>query len=321
MLLLGLVGCLVSGPEVEARPQKQVTKERREAQTLVKQGVRKLREGDYVSALDLFSRAYALFPSHKIQFNLAQTYSELGRHLDAIGAYEAFLAGLARDTPEAVRRLAQGRIKELFDRIALVTLRCEEPEAAVTVDGQAMGRTPLGAPLRLMPGPHSVVVRKEGFLDVVWNVEVKAGERLVREVRLERPRSKVVEVPVVYRTVRKRPKGLPLLWTSVAFTAAATITVAITGGLSLREQELAKDVDKPWSERVAVADRGKMLQRSTDGLLIVTGVVAAGALAWYLLVVRPSTGTERVRVTDPPKVTLTPAAGPQGAALDLAVSF
>jgi hypothetical protein len=322
-LLVGATALSLLGPprEVEARRGRtaRVTQQRRQAQALVKQGVRKLREGDYVVALDLFSRAYALYPSPKIQFNLGQTYTELGRYLDGLRAYETFLVRLPPRTSGAVQRLTRDRIAELMRRIAVLTLECAEPGAAVTVDGQAQGHTPLSAPLRLMPGPHSVVVRKEGYLPVVWNLQLEAGQRLTRRVRLERPRPKVVQV--VWKTVRKPRKGLPLLWAGVAVTAAAALTAAITGGLALREQDFAKDVDKPWSERVAAADRGRALQRATDGLLIATGVLAAGALAWFLVVVRPSGGTERVRISAATRVTLTPALGPRGAAARLSVSF
>jgi hypothetical protein len=296
-----MAGALGGAPQSEARRRPRVNKadpEKARAQALVKDGVRKLRDGDYVTALDLFSKAYALFPSPKIQFNLGQTYTELGRYLDALKAYEAFRAQTPAGTSKEVLRLVEERIADLMRRVVVITLECAEPEAIVVVDGQPRGQTPLGEPIRLMPGPHSVVLRKDGFLPAVLNLKLQAGQQETLKVSLERPKPKVVQV--VWQTRRKPRKGLPVLWSGVAVTAAAAITAAVTGGLAMKEESIAKDVERPWTTRVAAADRGRALQRATDGLLIGAGVVALGTLVWYLVVVRRSGGTEKVRISPPP---------------------
>lgn len=264
------------------------------ATALVKLGVVKLREGDYVAALELFTSAFKIYPSPKIQFNIGQTYKELGRYLDAIGAYETFLRDAPADYSEALRNLARDNIRELFRKIVILEVKVSVKGARISVDGRPRGVSPLKEPLRLMPGAHSMVVKKEGYVTAVVDLQLGAGKRVTRTVTLHKPRPKVVQV--IWKTLRKPKKGLPVLWTGVALTGAAALGAAITGGLALMEVKRMNDLDLPLAERRAAAAQGKRYQLATDGLLLGAGVVALSTLIWYLVYVRPSGGTERVRV-------------------------
>ena len=55
-LVVGIGGALPSAEARRGRRHGRVSKERSKARKLVKQGVAKLREGDYVAALELFTR-------------------------------------------------------------------------------------------------------------------------------------------------------------------------------------------------------------------------------------------------------------------------
>jgi tetratricopeptide (TPR) repeat protein len=318
-VVLSLLALVTLASPVAAKARRadsRVSKERQQARKLVKQGVVKLREGDYVTALDLFSRAFKVFPSPKIQFNIGQTYKELGRYLDAIGAYEKFFKDAAQDTSPALKKLARDNIQDLLRKIAIVTIQVSVDGATVSVDGKARGVSPLGAPLRLMPGSHSVVVKLTGYETVVVNLKLEANARLTRRITLQKPRPKVVNI--IYKTVRKPKKGLPLVWTGIALTCAAGITAAVLGGLALKEQKRMDDLSLPLAERRDAQELGRRYQLSTDGLLIGTAVVAVATLVWYLAYVRPSGGSERVRVTPRGKAaTVVPRLTPGGGGLTI----
>ncbi len=284
-------------------------KAKKKAVILVKRGVRKLREGDYVAALELFSNAHKLYPSPKIQFNIGQTYKELGRYLDAIGAYEIFERDAPSGTSEALRKLARDNIRELLGKISLLRVRVSQEGARITIDGQPRGVSPLNKPLRLMPGSHSMVVKKRGYATIVVDLQLRAGQRVARTVTLFAPQPKVVKV--IWKAIRKPTKGLPVLWTAVAIVASAGLVAAVTGGLALVEDKRVHDLDLPLAERQAAAVRGQRYQYATDGLLLGAGVTAVSALIWYLLVVRPSGGIERVRV-EPAKGAVVPFIAPGG---------
>jgi tetratricopeptide (TPR) repeat protein len=330
LLLLAFALTTPAGLDARPRPRADPEKARRdEARKLLKAGGRLLADGYYVGALAKFEEAYQVFPSPRIFFNYGQVYTELGRYLDAIVAFERFLAEAVGDAPpKELRELeaaARKAITDLEARIAVLTLTVNEPGAQVSVDGARIGVTPLPRPIRLMPGSHSIVVAKEGFVTGVLELKLEAKDRVERAVSLAKPRPKVVQVQVkvIYKTVRKPRRGLPVLWSGVALTAAAGLTAAILGGLALREDKIVHASGSTLAEKRAAADRGKRYQQATDGLLLATGVLAAATLTWGLVVVRRSGGTERIRITEPgePRLTVLPVLGPQGAGVQLGLRF
>lgn len=269
---------------------------RSQALKLVKIGVRLLRGGYYVGALEKFKKAYELYPSPKIFFNIAQTQKELGRYVRAIQAYEKFLKKAPKDTSKDLLVLAKERIEDLRKAIAVLKIEISQPNAEVTVNGTLYGTSPLNDPIRLMPGTHTLVIKKKGYNTEAMDIKLKAGQTISRHVILERPKQKLVEKAIVYKTIDIPPKGLALLWTGMAVTAVAGITASVLGGLALREEKKMGDSSLSISERLEAADRGDLYAKLTDGFLISGGVLAIGTLCWYLFYVRPSGGTKRIRV-------------------------
>jgi tetratricopeptide (TPR) repeat protein len=278
-----------------ANPEKPKTN-RNKARKLLKIGVRLLRNGYYVGALDKFKRAYALYPSPKIYFNIGQTQKELGRYVKAIEAYERFIANAPADTPKELMELAKKRLAELQNRIGVLKLTIAQAGAQVTINGKPCGRAPLKGPVRLMPGTHSLVVKKKGYTTTAVDIRLRAGQRVSRKIRLKRPQKELVKVQVVYKTVKIPKKGVAVLWTATAVSAAAGLAASILGGLALREEKKMKDTSLSISARRDAADRGDKYAKATDGLFISGGVLAVGTLFWYLFYVRPSGGEKRVRV-------------------------
>src|SRR5262245_37367876 len=64
-----------------------------EAQALLSQGTDLYDRGDYAAALEKFTAAYQVFPSPKLWFNIGQANRDLGRPVEALDAFERFLAG------------------------------------------------------------------------------------------------------------------------------------------------------------------------------------------------------------------------------------
>ena len=67
------------------------------ATALLLQGNKKLDAGVYLEALQLFKKAYRIYPSPLLHFNIAQTYNELGKFLDALTHYELFVKKVKED--------------------------------------------------------------------------------------------------------------------------------------------------------------------------------------------------------------------------------
>jgi len=269
---------------------------RARAKALVVQGVAQLQLGDYLKALARFREAYAIYPSPKILFNVAQTLVELGRKVEAMEAYQRFLRRAPRDTARRLLHLARQRVQKLKAELGTLYVDVNEPGASVLIDGREVGLSPMDVPVRLVPGAHLVVVQKKGYLTATAKVTVAAGQRRTHRVVLKEPSRKVVVKRVVYREVHKPRKGWPLFWAGVGVTTALSVAMAVTGGLTLYEQRVLDDPSRSVARRKSAVDRGRALQWATDGLLIAAGATAVFTTVWGLVVVLRSGGVERVPV-------------------------
>jgi len=128
------------------------------ARARLEEGAQRLAAGDNAGALSDFEEAYRLYPSPKIQFDIGLANFRLGRNPAAYRAFERFLTGAADAAPEAVTG-ARARLEVLRPKIASVAVVCPRAGLAVSVDDTTVGRTPLGEPLYLEPGPHRIETR------------------------------------------------------------------------------------------------------------------------------------------------------------------
>lgn len=155
-ILLALLGVgLSSGPAHAETAREKAVK-------LLKEGSDLYTKKDHKGALDRFQRAYQLFPSFKIHYNLAMVHNDMGQQVKAAQHFELFLKG--EGASPALVKTARARFSVLRQRLASVTLSCVEKGAVVVVDGKEVGKTPLETKLYLSPGKHTVVVTKEGHV-------------------------------------------------------------------------------------------------------------------------------------------------------------
>jgi hypothetical protein len=138
----------------------------------------------YTEALAAYERALRLWENPAIEFNAARCLIYLDRVLEA---YDHLTRSLAYgDAPfdPGVYDEAILNQKLLRAQLSEVTVEVSEPNATVTIDGNAI--VP-GEPRLLMLGAHQVVVGKDGFSTVTRRVELAAGTNPHLTFRLERP--------------------------------------------------------------------------------------------------------------------------------------
>lgn len=157
--------------------------------------------GDNAAALAKFREADALVPAPTLKVRMAKCLDRLGRMHEAAERYREVIAlelkpwsprvhREARD--EAVESLA--RLLEETPKLTVMLAPTTDARAVVTVDGKAMAG-PVGQPLSLDPGQHSLVLTS-GALKSERTVTLERGrsERVVLE--LPRPVVNPVAVPV-----------------------------------------------------------------------------------------------------------------------------
>ena len=170
----------------------QNTDNRTAARSLLQEGAHLYDQGDYQGALGKFQQAHLRFQSPKIFFNLGQAFRGLSRNVEAIEAFERFLAE-AKDASPDYQERARAQVTELSGKVARVAVGCNRPRAMVTIDDKQKGTTPLEKPIAVDPGAHR--------LTIVW-------ERENKSVAFTAAPGQVV--PLVIDFEERKPAPLPI---------------------------------------------------------------------------------------------------------------
>jgi hypothetical protein len=237
--LLAQAAPQVANPEAKAR-----------AQALLKEGAQHYQQGAFADALEKFEQAYAVFPSPKLLFNIGQASRELGRPVDAINAFEKFLAQAPDAAPELLTE-ARRSVEELAPKIGKLLIDCTLAGAEITVDGRQVGWAPLVDMIRLAPGNHQVTAIHPSATPAIQNVIVNAGSV---ETVVMRPQPISVAAPV-----SPAPAPAPAS-TSAPATAPPP----------------AVDLQTAWPPAQAAADNGWWLGRKWTWVAAGSTVVFAG---------------------------------------------
>jgi hypothetical protein len=163
VLLIAQAGADTAGADARAK-----------AQTLLKEGARLYEQGALVPALEKFNQAYEEFPSPKLLFNIGQASRDLGHAVEAMDAFERFLAE-ATDAPDDRINEAKTSVATLEGKLGKLKIECEVPGADIGLDGKLIGKSPLPRLVWAQPGRHQVTAEKRGFLPAIEDVEVKAS--------------------------------------------------------------------------------------------------------------------------------------------------
>src|SRR5512141_1991813 len=91
------------------------------ARVLAQEGAQLFEKNDLPGALDKFKQAYDKFPSPKLFLNIGQALRGLGRNVEALAAFERFLAEAKDAGPEFIE-LASTQVAELGALLARVVV-------------------------------------------------------------------------------------------------------------------------------------------------------------------------------------------------------
>ncbi len=230
-LALALIGGVATPAIGLAAPAPGAAADAREgARRLLVEGAALYEQGEFAAALRKFEAAHAAFPSAKIFFNFGQAYRGLARHVDAIEAFDRFLAE-APEADEELRAAARRYLAELEPTVGALEVSAGTPGAELFVDGRRVGTLPLRRPVRLAPGPHQLSLEKAGHLPRATRVEVAPGSR-VRVAGALTPVGRAAPSPAAGRALAAAgpaaDAGAPLhrrwwVWTLVGAVAAGSV--------------------------------------------------------------------------------------------------
>lgn len=181
--LVATVGLLAAAPGVGA-PAKAPVAAESEAARLKKQGDQAMLDLRYEDALEAYARSYALEANPALHYNRARALEALGRHAEALGAYEAF----ERDAPPALRaKVPQlgDHVAEVRKRVSTLTLNVTPAGARVHLRDVVLGNAPFTSPIRVNAGKATLEVTAEGHAPWRKELDLPGGGALVVDVDLK----------------------------------------------------------------------------------------------------------------------------------------
>lgn len=271
-----------------------------EAQRRLDQGAALYARGDLPGALEQFQRAYAAYPSPKLWFNIGQVQRDLGQAVDAMEAFERFLAA-GSDAPSEAVDVAHAAVDELRQRLSRLHIDCPTQGARIDLDGVAVGETPLSVDRWLWPGKHVVSAMGNAAATTTTEIDLRPGEgqTVVLQWNAQAPpalgstegedRTSPTRVPSL--TSHPRPRGwLGRKWTWVAGgLAVASAAGAITFGVLMQAKydQLDKSCGSASATRPGCSPSDiHTLDLRKDTANVLWGVAGAAALTagvlWFV---------------------------------------
>jgi hypothetical protein len=241
-------------------------------------GVELYGEGDKKAAVEEFKRAYEMQPNFRNLLNIAQIQVQVEDWPGAYVSFQRYLAdGGSKVTPER-RTQVEDELKKLLAHVAVVTVTAADNDVDVTLDGKAVGKTPLDKPLILAAGAHTLVAKKEGRPDVERKGDL-AGEITVA---LDPGTAPPAAPPPAKAPAPTGPAPAPAhdkhgsssgaTWIGWGVTGALGVGTVVTGVLAAKATSSYDDKLKTFGVARSDLDSAQGKART---LVIVTGGLAA----------------------------------------------
>lgn len=218
---------------IQAQPSRQ------RANKLFQEGRALYSKSKYSEALTRFQGANRLFPSYKIDVSIGFCLDVLHRSPEAAQYFERFLAHPQSRENAALLKRVQGRLKKIRSILGTITLTTKTRGAIISVDGRAVGRTPLRHRIYLPPGTYFVTVEKSGRMLMEKSITLEVGEHYWDTIEARRgsvprysKRPRKYRVEQVEPPPPESPEYTPWykevwVWGVIGGVAAGTIAVVV----------------------------------------------------------------------------------------------
>jgi hypothetical protein len=235
-----LFGSLLAAPSLSAQTSETA---RNEARERFDRGLRLFNQGDAAGALAEFLRANELSPHPLVLYNVALVYEALAKPVQAVDTAERVLSQPGNLSTDRVAKLQSLRTEQAA-RIGTLELVVNAPGAAVDLDGEAVGTTPLSGPVRLATGSHLLSVISRDHLPVRRTLLVASGAKLVETINLEPLNGRLAHLTLVTRVpdaqvlVDGQPAGLTPLPASLALAPGTRQIELVRAGYQTARQSV-----------------------------------------------------------------------------------
>ncbi len=142
-------------------------------------------DGDYAGAALKFQRAYEESKDPRLLWNQAAAEKNLRRYVKVTELVERYIRESGDKLTEQDRADAQALLDTVKTFICDVTFKIVPDGAAVFIDEQQIGTSPLTQSLRVEMGERKVRVSKPGFLDYTASRQFDGGSAATVDVTLQ----------------------------------------------------------------------------------------------------------------------------------------
>jgi hypothetical protein len=141
----------------------------------------------FAEAVREFEQAYELWPDYRVLYNIGKVRVTLGRSAEAVAAFEAYLEKGGAELPEERRQEVREAVAGQLAHVATIDVRVSEDGAEVRVDGRLVGTSPLGAPVRVTEGKHTVEALRPGQPVQLREIDLPGASTLTVELAFPPP--------------------------------------------------------------------------------------------------------------------------------------
>lgn len=187
-LALAASGLVQVPAPAHAQPAQKSINAAARAKELFKKGKREYDAGNMRGAYEAYIAAWDIQKSFDIAGNLAVVEIATVRYVDAIEHLRFALANLpVSGSAEKQRSVLQGQVREARAQVGAITIQVSVEGAAVTIDGRAVGVSPLKGEVYVDPGDHTVVAAASGFEPAKESVRAGKGSTHLVMLTLKKP--------------------------------------------------------------------------------------------------------------------------------------
>ena len=148
----------LASPTHDALAQTARSNQQGEARRHFREGLAKAAQGDVQGALTEFETAYTIQPHFSVLYNIGQARTALGKPVEAIDAFERYLADGAGNVSPERRQEVTTLIATNRERFGVLRITADtSKETRIWLDGTRFAQTSLGRPLPLAVGEHSII--------------------------------------------------------------------------------------------------------------------------------------------------------------------
>jgi hypothetical protein len=252
---------------------------------------------DYQGARLKLQSAYDASKDPRLLWNMAACEKNQRHYAAVASLVDRYLAEGGARVSETERAEAAELLTTVKGFIAPLTIEVSQPDAAVLLDGQVIGKSPLAGPIQVDMGAHALRITKPGYLALATTLQIEGGKparmNAVLVVEKHEGKLRIIADPADVIQVDQKLTKVGI-WDGALPSGAHSVYVSAKGKRPYKTDVVVQDNDTTNLHVALEVDSKPALEKSgVPAWLWVAGgaLVVGGGVGAYLLLKPSSTPT------------------------------